>query len=172
GGVARRHALHAGARVMVTIGAGLARGTGLAVPQGFAVEHPQHAGIGGIVILDRLGVGRHEAVAGPVLGWRDFGGGERSDGDAGRNQQRRDSYRAGRLHSTEMAADAVSLKPLSPIHSKSNLPLSFAIVKNVTNGLAAIAGNRSARKISAPLKRQVKLVMMSRGTNWPEAVWR
>jgi len=31
------------------------------------------------------------------------------------------------------------------------------------NGLAAIAGNRSARKISAPLKRQVKPVMMSRG---------
>jgi hypothetical protein len=49
-----------------------------------------------------------------------------------------------------MEAEAVSLKPLSPIHSNSNLPLSVATVKKVTKGLAAIAGNRSARKISTP----------------------
>ena len=36
----------------------------------------------------------------------------------------------------------------------------------------AIAGNRSARKISDPLKRHVKLVMMSRGTSSPDAIWR
>ena len=48
-------------------------------------------------------------------------------------------------------AEAVSEKPLSPIHSNSNLPLSVAVVKKVMNGLAAIAGNRSARKISVPL---------------------
>ena len=48
-------------------------------------------------------------------------------------------------------ADAAAEKPLSPIHSKSNLPLSVAIVENVMNGFAAVAGNRSARKISVPL---------------------
>ena len=52
----------------------LARRAGLAVPQLLAVEHPQHAGIGGVVVLHRLGVRRHEAVAGPALGLRDFGG--------------------------------------------------------------------------------------------------
>jgi len=36
----------------------------------------------------------------------------------------------------------------------------------------AIAGNRSVRKISMPLKRQAKLVMMSRGTTSPDAIWR
>ena len=54
-------------------------------------------------------------------------------------------------HSTVIEAEAVSEKPLSPIHSNSNLPLSVAVVKKVMNGLAAIAGNRSARKISVPL---------------------
>ena len=39
-------------------------------------------------------------------------------------------YRRAQLHSTVIAADAVSAKPLSPIHSNSNVPLSFAVVKN------------------------------------------
>jgi hypothetical protein len=52
------------------------------------------------------------------------------------------------------------------------LPLSVAVVKKVMKGLAAIAGNRSVRKISDPLKRHVKLVMMSRGTSSPDAIWR
>src|ERR1700676_4678393 len=172
GGIARRHALHARACVIVAIGAGLARRAGLALPQRFAIEHPQHAWIGGVVILDRLGIRRHEGVAGPPLALLNLGGGEGRGRYASRDQQRRNDYRAGQFHSTEMLAEAISANPLSPIHSKSNFPLSVATVKNETNGFAAIAGNRSARKISAPLKRQVKLVMMSRGINWPAAVWR
>ncbi len=72
--------------------------------------------------------------------------------EAGRDQQQPTLIAARRsIHSTVMAAEAVSAKPLSPIHSKSNLPLSVATVKKVMNGFAAIAGNRSARKISTPL---------------------
>ena len=41
-----------------------------------------------------------------------------------------------------MDAEAVAAKPLSPTHSKSNLPLSVATVKNVMNGFAAIAGKQ------------------------------
>ena len=59
-----------------------------------------------------------------------------------------------------MEAAAVSEKPLSPTHSNSNLPLSVTDVKKLKKGLAAMAGNRSARKISAPLKRHVKLVTL------------
>ena len=70
---------------------------------------------------------------------------------ANRMEQRRDGYRADRFHSTVMEADAVSENPWSPIHSNSNFPLSVATVKKLMNGLAAIAGNRSARKISTPL---------------------
>ena len=72
GGIMRGDALHAGARIVVAIGAGLVRGAGLAVPQLLAVEHPQHAGIGGVVVLHRPGFRRHEAVAGAALAWRDF----------------------------------------------------------------------------------------------------
>src|ERR1019366_7918364 len=151
GRIAGRHALHAGPRVVVAIGAGLACGAGLALPQRFAVEHPQHAGIGGIVVLYGLGVRRHEAVAGSALCLRDFGGGEGRGVDISRDQQRRDGYRTDSPHSTAIEAEAVSEKPLSPTHSKSNLPLSVATVKKVMNGFAAIAGNKSARKISVPL---------------------
>ena len=88
GGIAGRDALHAGARIVVAVGAGLVRGAGLAFPQRFAVEHPEHAGIGGVVVLHRLGLRRHEAVAGAALGLRDFGGEA-----APRDQQHRVSYR-------------------------------------------------------------------------------
>ena len=50
-----------------------------------------------------------------------------------------------------MEAEAVSENPRSPIHENSNVPLSVAVVKNAMKGLAEIAGNRSARKISSPL---------------------
>ena len=46
----------------------------LRVPQRLAVEHPQHAGIGGVVVLHRAGLARHEVVAGVALGERDVGG--------------------------------------------------------------------------------------------------
>jgi len=90
-------------------------------------------------------------VTGSALSLRDFGGGQGGGGDIGRDQQQRDRYRGCGSHSTRIEAEAVSAKPLSPIHSKSNLPLSVATVKNVMNGFAAIAGNRSAWKISTPL---------------------
>src|SRR5205085_6873539 len=145
----------------------LVRGAGLPFPQRFAIEHPEHAGIGGVVVLHHLGFRRHEAEAGAALGLRDFGG------DSGRRgQHARDCHGARKIHSTDMDAEAVSEKPLSPIHSNSNLPLSVADVKKLRKGLADMAGKRSARKISLPLKRQVKLVMMSRGTASPDAVWR
>ena len=76
---------------------------------------------------------------------RDFGA------DGIHREQGRQNDDAGKPHSTVIEADAVSEKPLSPIHSNSNLPLAVAVVKKVMNGLAAIAGNRSARKISVPL---------------------
>src|SRR5262252_381781 len=55
------------------------------------------------------------------------------------------------FHSTVIFAEPVSWKPLSPVHSNSIVPLSVATVWKLTNGLAAIAGNRSVRKISSPL---------------------
>src|SRR5277367_620149 len=156
----------------MTIGAGLSCDARLAVPQCLAIQRAQHAGIGGVVILHGLGFRPHEGVTRSTLcGW-DFGRDQRPKDDAGCDQQDCEKYRRPRFHSTVMLADAVSEKPLSPIHSKSNFPLLLATVKKEMNGLAAVAGNRSARKISSPLKRQVKLVMMSRGTTSPDAVWR
>src|ERR1700721_1565781 len=172
GRITRRDAFHAGAGVAMTVGAGLARRACLAVPQRFAIERAQHAGIGGVVVLHRLGVRSHKGVAGPALSLRDFGRNQRTKNDAGREQQGDKKYRRCKLHSTVMLAEAVSEKPLSPIHSKSNFPLLLATVKNEMNGLAAVPGKRSARKISSPSKRQVKLVMMSRGITTPDVVWR
>src|SRR5437762_6067686 len=164
--VARGHAFHACAGIIVAIGAGLVGGTQLALPKRLAVEHPEHAGVGGILVLHRAGVRLHEVVAGATVGLRDFGGESRA------RDQQHSGYGAGTSHSTDIEADAVSENPWSPTHSNSNLPLSVAVVKKVMKGLAAIAGNRSARKISLPLKRHVKLVMMSRGTTSPDAIWR
>src|SRR5262249_18010668 len=53
--VARRHALHARARVAMAVGAGFCRAAGLALPRRLAVEHRQHAGIGSVVVLHRAG---------------------------------------------------------------------------------------------------------------------
>src|SRR4029450_13855533 len=100
--------------------------------------------------------------AGPALLLRDFGG-----GSGRRRQHAGDRYGARKPHSTVMEAEAVSEKPLSPTHSNSNLPLSVTDVKKLKKGLAAMAGNRSARKISAPLKRQMKFVMIARGSGLP-----
>src|ERR1700722_5280875 len=147
-GIAGGDALHAGARVVVAIGAGLAGGACLAPPQRLAVEHPQHAGIGRIVLLHRSRFRRHEAESASPLALRNLARRKRR---GGRDQQYRGDYRANRPHSTVIEAEAVSLKPLSPIHSNSNFPLSVATVKKVMNGFAAIAGNRSARKTSTPL---------------------
>jgi hypothetical protein len=50
-----------------------------------------------------------------------------------------------------IAAVSVAENPLSPLQRKASVPLSVAVVKNAMNGLAAIAGDSSARKISWPL---------------------
>lgn len=56
-----------------------------------------------------------------------------------------------RAQATVMAADAVAVKPLSPLQLNTRVPLSVATVENESYGFAAIAGWNSARKISAPL---------------------
>src|SRR5262249_60696078 len=90
------------------------------------------------------------------------GGARRGAHDGGRENDSRCGP-----HSAVMSTDSVALKPLSPVHSKLSVPLSVAMVEKVRNGLAAIAGNSSARKISCPLYLQMKSVMMSRGTGLP-----
>src|SRR5262249_2504133 len=67
--------LHAGRRVAMTAGARLRAGRRL-VPQRLAVEHRQHAGIGAVVLLHRLGLAAHEGGAGAAVGQRDLGGGD------------------------------------------------------------------------------------------------
>ena len=54
-------------------------------------------------------------------------------------------------HSTVIVAVSVCEKPLSPVHLNTIVPLAVATVENEMNGLAAIAGKRSARNISSPL---------------------
>src|SRR4029079_10034876 len=90
----------------------------LVIPYLLAVEHPQHAGIGGAVVLHRPGVRRHETVAGAAFVLRDF------SSQRIRCRHTRTPHDAGKPHSTMIEAEAVSEKPLSPIHSNSNLPLS------------------------------------------------
>src|SRR5262249_14673988 len=119
-------------------------------------------GIGGVVVLHGAGLAAHEVVAGLALGERDFGG-ERGRPEQGRHQHERHAPR----HSTVMSTDSVATKPLSPVHSKASVPLAVARVKKEMNGLAPIAGNSSARKISSPLYLQTKSVMMSRGIGLP-----
>src|SRR5450631_366803 len=145
--IARGDALHACLRIAVTVGAGFAGGAAGLGPERYTLLHPEHAGIGGVVILHRPGLRRHERGAGTARVLRDIIGVQRIRGE----QQRRGQDGAKPSHSTVIAALAVALKPLSPIHSKSKVPLSATIVKNEMNGFAATAGNRSARKISAPL---------------------
>src|SRR5262249_32757923 len=118
-----------------------------------------------------LGVAAEVGVARAALVERDLGGEER--GAEGEEQQRRVGKGAKRrahaadtavgtlrfahptgprvFHSTVIFAEPVSWKPLSPVHSKSMVPFRVATVWKLTNGLAAMAGNRSARKISSPL---------------------
>src|SRR6516164_4132579 len=147
GGIARRHAPHAAIRIAVAVGTGFAGVAFLSLPQHIAIKNPEHAGIGGVVVLDCPGVRRHEIVAGAAPARKIFGGVHGKT----RKQQRDERSCTRQAHSTVIEAEAVSENPLSPIHSNSNLPLSCATVKNDRNGLAATAGKRSARKISFPL---------------------
>ena len=67
GRIARRDALHAGLGVAVAVGAGFAGAAGLGAPQRLAVEHRQHAGIAGVVVLHRLVVAAHVLVGRAAL---------------------------------------------------------------------------------------------------------
>src|SRR5439155_1674588 len=74
-GMARGHARHARAGLAVTLGARTAGVAGLLVPQRFALEHPEHAGIRGVVVLHRARLTAHEVVAGAAFGERNLAGG-------------------------------------------------------------------------------------------------
>src|SRR5262245_25754233 len=65
--LARRDALHADARVAVTVGARASCGARLSVPQRLAVEHLEHARIGDVVVLHGTCLAAYELVAGAAL---------------------------------------------------------------------------------------------------------
>ena len=65
-------------------------------------------------------------------------------------------------HSTAIFASSVTENPLSPSQVNASVPLSVAVVKNVTNGLAAMAGKNTVEKISSPLYLHENDVMISR----------
>src|SRR5947207_15040431 len=75
-------------------------------------------------------------------------------------------------HSTTIFASSVTEDPLSPSQVNAGVPLVVAVVKKVTNGLAASAGKNSVAKISSPLYRHENDVMMSRGIICPLVLWR
>src|SRR5437879_3454880 len=109
------------------------------LPEGLAVEHPQRGGIGAIVVLHRACLARHEVVTRLALRKRNVR--RRRGAQGGKHENSSGRPR----HSTVILTDSVAVKPLSPVHSKLRVPLSLATVKKVRNGLAAIAGNSSAR---------------------------
>src|SRR5215211_966923 len=148
GRITRGNAFHARPRVAVAVGARLVGRTRLGVPQRLAVEHPERARVGGVVVLHRLGLAAHEVVSRAALAGGNLGGKcrRRRAGERGTEQQERAPD-----HSTVIVADSVTEKPLSPVHVNSSLPLSVATVWKVMNGLAAIAACSSALKISSPL---------------------
>ncbi len=123
----------------------------LAVPQRLAVEHPQHAGVGGVVVLHRAGLARHEVVAGLALGEGNFGDEAGKAADDRKRMRERRCARSHSRHSTVMATDSVAWKPLSPVQVIVMVPLSVATVVKATYGLAETAGKNSARNTSTPL---------------------
>jgi hypothetical protein len=59
----------------------LSLAAGLALPQGFAVEHRERRGVRRIVVLHRLAGGTHLVIAGAALVERDFGAGKRAEAE-------------------------------------------------------------------------------------------
>src|SRR6202035_4672047 len=66
-----------------------------------------------------------------------------------------------------MPCSAVVTVPLSSTQAKAKVPLSAIFTVNSKYGLAEIAGSRSARNTSWPLKVQTKELMISRGIGLP-----
>ncbi len=90
GRVARGDALHALRRIAMAVGARLVRGAGLLAPQRLAVEHGEHGGIGGVVVLDGAGLAAHVVIAGVAVGGRDLG---RERGDGGDEEECGERFR-------------------------------------------------------------------------------
>src|SRR4029077_5496610 len=66
-----------------------------------------------------------------------------------------------------MPCSAVVTVPLSSTQAKAKVPLSATFTVNSKYGLAEIAGSRSARNTSWPLKVQTKELMIWRGIGLP-----
>src|SRR6185503_7698459 len=75
--IARRNALHAARSVAMAVSAGSL--AVLAVPQRFALEHPERAGINRVVVLHGARLAAHELVAGLALGQRNLACESRGD---------------------------------------------------------------------------------------------
>src|SRR5215470_986952 len=125
--VPRRDTFHAGRRITMAVGASTVGGAGLQLPKRLAIEHPQRCWVDRIVILHGLGIAAKIGVAGAALVKRDVAAAGRFDGYKQRERERAE-YRNKRIwlppaHSTVIVAVAVSVKPLSPVHLKSSVPL-------------------------------------------------
>src|SRR5271170_7581344 len=66
-----------------------------------------------------------------------------------------------------MLCSAVVTVPLSSFQANTKVPLSSTLTVNSKYGLAAIAGSRSARNTSRPLKVHTNVLMISRGMILP-----
>ncbi len=111
-GVARRDALHARAGVSMAAGTREAGGAGLRLPQRLAVEHPQRARVGRVVVLDGARLARHELVARTALFRRNLGGGRRSAGELEKEAGGREgqgTHAGARAHSTRIEAISVTV---------------------------------------------------------------
>ena len=124
--IAHRHALHAGARIPMAIGAGFlvfARGC---PPEFRAPVNPQGSGICKIVLLHFFEVGTEELETGFDIGWRYDamlrGGRHRTD--CKRNEDQR-------LHSrTVRDCRSVPRTPSSSIQASTSSPLALATMEN------------------------------------------
>src|SRR5436190_9526372 len=158
--IARRHALHAGRRIAVTVGTGFSGGAGLFRPRRRAGLNEQHRRVGGVVVLHLLQGRAHVLVArAAAISLRQREGGREHRDQNGRQPQAR--------HVTVISTWWAATKPSSPLQRKAMMPLSLATAENETNGLAAIAGDIFMRKISRPFQVALKSSMILRGMMRP-----
>src|SRR5262249_7646792 len=130
--IARGDALHARAGVAVAVAAGAGGAARLPAPQRYALEHPQHAGIGAVVVLDPARLAAHEVVAGAAFRAGNLAG-EGRRGHRARSQHEPDRTQCDAVsshYSTVIFADSVTEKPLSPVQWNTIVPLSVATVEN------------------------------------------
>src|ERR1019366_405641 len=152
-GIARGGAAQ-GRDITVAGRAGLSRGAGWLGPQCLTLLHPKERRIGGIVILHRARIRTGIVVPGPSMARAD-------------QQQRGDGERGKPVHVTVIATSSVWVTPWSSVNVSANVPLFSAPTLNDRNGLAALAGKKSASSTVSPSSVQMKWLMMSRGIAWP-----